>query len=196
MDPADSDPVGGALKTQGQWLHAQEEQLGWLQHELGESNKRQETTFAQHATQLNHLVDSLGNVNASSSSQHGAVASYPSSIDSPRSSAASGNTHLQLSSPERFSGESGDLSLPSVICQAVVFPSGRRKMTYIISYLSGRAKFWNSVEWYRWSAICKSLPFLLRFFKLWLQVGKRQKHWWPFVRERGMCWTLLLNSER
>ena len=65
---------------------------------------------------------------------------------------------LNLSSPERFSRESGDFHPFMSQCElyfefnAASFPSHRAKIA-IISHLTGQARSWATTEWSRRSAV-------------------------------------------
>ncbi len=116
--------------------------MGWLHQELAESNKWQETAYAQLATQLDHLIDHLQLCDATSPPQDGPAT--PSTSQSPSdirfSSTSPENTHLRLSSPEQFSGESGNCGTFLTQCELhfkfqAAFPSDHSKIAYMISYL-------------------------------------------------------------
>ncbi len=74
MDPAEADPVRGALRIQAQRIQMQDEQLAWLRHELTESNKHQETLFSDLTAQMGLLADRLQNRNPVAPTVEGAVA--------------------------------------------------------------------------------------------------------------------------
>uniref|UniRef100_A0A3Q3W2D0 DUF4939 domain-containing protein n=1 Tax=Mola mola TaxID=94237 RepID=A0A3Q3W2D0_MOLML len=67
---------------------------------------------------------------------------------------------LHLSSPEHFSGESGDCR--PVISQCKLhfefnestFSSNRAKIAFTISHLTGQARSWATAEWSHRSALC------------------------------------------
>lgn len=181
MDPADLDPLREALRTQCKRLREQEEQLGCLYQEVVQSQKRQEDAYAQLASQLSQLAGQVQQLNiASSPPQSAAVpvlataAAAPVPVAAPpeasQLSGSPANPHLRLSSPERFSGDSGDCRSFLTQCelhfefQTSAFPSDRSKIAYLISYLSGRAKAWATSEWDRKSAVCNSFPLFVKTF--------------------------------
>uniref|UniRef100_A0A3Q3W915 DUF4939 domain-containing protein n=1 Tax=Mola mola TaxID=94237 RepID=A0A3Q3W915_MOLML len=78
---------------------------------------------------------------------------------------------LHLSSPERFSGESGDCRPFISQCElhiefnAASFSSDQAEIAFIISHLTGRAtRFWATAEWSRRSAMCNSLAEFIKIF--------------------------------
>lgn len=80
-----------------------------------------------------------------------------------------------LSSPERFSGESGDCRPFLSQCelqfefQASAFPSDWAKVADIISLLTSQAKAWATAEWTRHSTVCDSLPLFTKAFEMAFQ---------------------------
>uniref|UniRef100_A0A3Q4ACU0 Retrotransposon gag domain-containing protein n=1 Tax=Mola mola TaxID=94237 RepID=A0A3Q4ACU0_MOLML len=81
------------------------------------------------------------------------------------------NLHsLHFSSPERFSGESGDCRPFISQCElhfefnAAAFSSDRAKIVFIISHLTGLARSCATAELSRRSAVCDSLPEFIKIF--------------------------------
>ena len=114
---------------------------------------------------LAHLPRASPAATASPPATHLDLPSDPQLRTSPASSC------LQLSRPERFSGESGDVRPFLTQCelhfelQASAFPTDRTKVAFIISHLSGRAEAWATAEWSRRSAACATLASFTRAFE-------------------------------
>ncbi len=198
MDSAESDPEHAALRVQGQGLHHQEEQLVSFRQEVVEASRRNEVACATLSAQLNHVITWLQGLEQT-------MAAHPSDPEATAAAAAetpasSSNPpkyqFLRLSSPERFSGESGDCRPFLSQCelhfefQASAFLSDRAKIAYIISYLSGRAKAWATAEWSRRSAICNSLPLFLETFKTVFQSatpGREAAKALAALKAEGLC---------
>uniref|UniRef100_A0A3Q3XEQ6 DUF4939 domain-containing protein n=1 Tax=Mola mola TaxID=94237 RepID=A0A3Q3XEQ6_MOLML len=133
MDSAEWDPVRSVLKAQGARLHKQEEQLELVRQEMLEAAERHESAFATLSAQRSFIID------------------FPVSPVSSHS--------FHLSSPERFSGQSGDCCPFITQCElyfefnASAFSSDRAKSAFLISYLTGRARSWATAEWSHRSAV-------------------------------------------
>uniref|UniRef100_A0A4W6DG68 DUF4939 domain-containing protein n=1 Tax=Lates calcarifer TaxID=8187 RepID=A0A4W6DG68_LATCA len=122
-------------------------------------------------SQLNFLVDHVQRGPQSSDSPSSASPPATQDAEPQPSSPPPGlglNPHVHLSSPEKFSGDSGDCRSFLAQCelhfefQAASFSTDRAKVAYMISHMSGRAEAWATAEWSRRSAICESLPLFIR----------------------------------
>uniref|UniRef100_A0A3B3I1M0 ribonuclease H n=1 Tax=Oryzias latipes TaxID=8090 RepID=A0A3B3I1M0_ORYLA len=162
MDTSESERLLAALGTQGQRITQQDQQLAQLRHDFA-------TAMSSLSTQLSDVTTALQNRTVSECSSSvtpsapSETATTPPGPSEPRP--------VRLSSPERFSGDSGDCRSFLTQCelhfefQSHAFPSDRAKIAYIVSYLSGRAKAWATSEWSRRSAVCNSLPLFLETFR-------------------------------
>ncbi|CAL9698545.1 unnamed protein product [Knipowitschia caucasica] len=162
-----SDPVRSAIQAQGQRLHQQEEQVSPLREELRTANQSHMEAFTHITAQMNFIVDRLQKMVDSATPPQ---SDNPSAPPEPTAMATPGSSHMRLSNPERFSGETGDCWPFLSQCelhfefQQACFPSDRAKIAYIISYLTGRARAWATAEWDGRSTICNSLPLFIRTF--------------------------------
>ena len=161
MDSADSDPVRQALRAQGQRLAHQEEQLASLCSNLRELAARQDAMMNSLGSQFTELLNALPR-GVSAAAQPAADTLPGLDADAPPPTSAA-SPCPQLSRPERFSGESGDVRPFLTQCelhfelQAAAFPTDRAKVAFIISHLTGRAEAWATAEWSRRSAACATL---------------------------------------
>lgn len=97
MDPAESDPVRAALCAQGKRLNEQEDQLRAISQELTNASQREESVNATLSANLNVGIDHPQRLEQMIATPPPAPLSVP--VEAPR---------MRLSSPEQFSGESGD----------------------------------------------------------------------------------------
>lgn len=100
MDSHDSDPIRAALRNQAQCLHAQEEQLKQFQWDLAGMAKHQEGLLAMVCDQLSSLSSWLTHPTVAPNADITAPATLPVAVTSPVS--------IQLATPEKFSGDSGE----------------------------------------------------------------------------------------
>ncbi|KAK7913158.1 hypothetical protein WMY93_013369 [Mugilogobius chulae] len=162
-----TDPLRAALQAQGQRLGQQEEQVSCLREELRTANQSHQEVFSQISAQMALIIDRLQRMETTPLLQGDP---QPAASETLPAVLPSGSSHVRLSSPERFSGESGDCRPFLSQCelhfefQPASFPSDRAKVAYIISYLSGRARAWATAEWDRRSTVCNSLPRFLKTF--------------------------------
>ena len=164
MDSADSEALHSALKAQAQRIHARDEQMSALRHEMKEMSSRQDNILTAVGGQMNFLGEQLQRLlPATASAARDDAAGAPAAQPQPPV-IASPHTHLHLSKPEQFSGDSGDCRSFLTQCelhfefQSTSFPSERAKVAFIMTHLTGRAAAWAAAEWHRESEICNSLP--------------------------------------
>uniref|UniRef100_A0A3Q3WEJ8 DUF4939 domain-containing protein n=1 Tax=Mola mola TaxID=94237 RepID=A0A3Q3WEJ8_MOLML len=140
---------------------------------------RGELTCATLMEKLNLVIDQLQQPSASSIARKHSEAA----AEAPASSVSLHSLHL--SSPERFSGESGDcrpfISQGELHFEfnAASFSSDRAKIVFIISQLTGRARSWATAEWSRRSAMCNSLPEFVKTFTQIFQSTRFNACWQP-----------------
>nr|XP_057907337.1 retrotransposon-derived protein PEG10 isoform X1 [Doryrhamphus excisus] len=174
MDPAELESVRQALRTQGQRQSQQEEQLAALGTALQSLSERQDAMAGNLGSQLNSLQSALQPAAQHAAPVDTAAAPLPPPV---LTSALPAATCPQLSRPEWFSGESGDVRPFLTKCelhfelQAPAFMSERARVAFVISHLTGRAGAWATTEWSRRSAVCESYA---AFSKALEQVFQRQ----------------------
>ena len=150
MDPEDSVPVRSALKVQFALLHWLEEQLAFVRQEMLEATIRNESALATLKDKLNFIIDRL---QISEQPSISPIAPKGSEAAAEPPAPTVGLRCLQLSSPEHFSGESGDCCPFISQCElhfefnASAFSSDQAKIAFIISHLTGRARSWATAEW-------------------------------------------------
>lgn len=168
MDPADSDQLRAAIRSQNERLLQQEDLLSAMQHGVAALSSRQDDFKSSVTTQVNHLAEQihrlLAHLTAESSSPPPVE---PTSQGSTRTTSVptvvSHVSPLRLAPPEKFSGDSGDCRPFLVQCdlhfqhQPAAFPTDQSKVAFMVSHLTGRAAAWATAEWSRGSTICESL---------------------------------------
>ncbi len=171
MDPADPDVLGRLLQSQEERLQRQEESLSVLRHEWRAMSEQQGTLLSAFGSRMNFLIDQVQQLQRPvSSGDAGADSVSQTSAAAPSSPLSGSSPHLQLSRPERFSGDSGDCRSFLTQCelhfefQASSFTSDRAKIAFIISHLSGRALDWATAEWNRRTETCNSLRLFTKTF--------------------------------
>lgn len=162
-DTADTDLVRNALRAQGQKLAQQEQQLATLCSNLRDLATRQDSMMQSLGGQVNLLLERFDNAALPVAAPDVGLEPPPilaAAAPPPDAAAASCS---QLSRPQRFSGDSGDVKPFLTQCelhfelQAAAFPTERSKIAFIISHLSGRAEAWATAEWSRRAMSCASL---------------------------------------
>ena len=178
------------IQTQERRLHRHEKDLCALRQELQATNIRHEQVLAKFGEQLTFLTTHIQQMShgAPSGATDGTPAPVP--VSSPVSPADEGPSMvpvaaqipIQLSRPEKFSGDSGDCRPFLTQCelhfelQPMSFPSERARVAYVISYLSGRAEAWATAEWSRRSPVCDTLQlFTNALTKTFQQIAPGEK---------------------
>lgn len=170
MNPAGSekqpdcpDQVRMILQAQGQRIRQQEELMGLLRRDLKEMAERQEGMIAAFTNQLNLLAEQLKPNPANPDTASGDTATHQPPVSNPTLPLIQ-PAQIQLSRPEKFSGDSGDCRTFITQCelhfemQPTAFLTDRAKIAYIISHLTGRAEAWATAEWNRGDTVCTNLP--------------------------------------
>lgn len=165
MNPADSDQLTAAIRSQGGRLQQQEEQMSALQQGVTELGNSQDGFKSAMTTQVNHLASQiqqmLGYLQRESSSPDPGIATHTAAAVTPPVPAFHAAT-LRLSPPEKFSGEPGQCRSFIVQCSLhyeqlpSAFPTEKSKVAFMVSHLTGRAAAWATAEWARESPICES----------------------------------------
>ncbi|XP_057712509.1 uncharacterized protein LOC130929420 [Corythoichthys intestinalis] len=161
MEPADSNPLHVALRVQGQRILQQEEQISSLHEFLKKTTDRQASMIQNLNSQLANIALQL-QPTAQSARPASVPVDQPNSLSEGQAGAPVTQVNLQLSRPERFSGDTGDVRTFLTQCelhfelQASAFVSERSKVAYAISHLSGKAAAWATAEWSRNSPVCSS----------------------------------------
>ncbi|XP_061605724.1 uncharacterized protein fbxw9 isoform X2 [Phyllopteryx taeniolatus] len=169
MDPADSDPVRKALQAQDRRLSKLDEQLGALHLHLEGLSRHQDNMMRQVASQFELLMKRIQEKEPVCTTPNTAtVPTFPCEAVTIQPPATSAAVCPQLSRPERFSGDSGNIKPFITQCelhfelQAAAFPTERAKIAFVISHLTGRAEAWATAEWSRNSAACHSWAFFVK----------------------------------
>lgn len=180
-------------------LHLQEERLElfrrkWLRHN--------ESACATLSAQLELITNRL---QASDQSDASPIVQTVTKAAAEPTAPSLRSQSLCLCSPERFSGDSCDCHPFLSQCElqfdlnSSAFSPDRAKVTYVISYLSGRVRLWATVEWSCRSAICDSrcsLIHLNKCFSILHQVEKQQRFLFLWNKARDQSLNVLLSSER
>ena len=167
MDSADPDTVRVALRSQGSRILNQEERLTSVVQEIQGISSQQQGFQSSVCEQLQILGEQIQLLTLQMENR-GAAAPAPTAapvlIPAPQPAPPLASVPApHLSSPARFSGDSGSCRSFLVQCglhfelQASSFPTDRAKVAFIITHLSGRAEAWATAEWARESPVCNSL---------------------------------------
>uniref|UniRef100_A0A8P4GD59 Retrotransposon gag domain-containing protein n=1 Tax=Dicentrarchus labrax TaxID=13489 RepID=A0A8P4GD59_DICLA len=160
MNPASSDHLSAAIRSQGARLNLQEDQMSALQQGVRMLGGSQEEFRSGMTAQVTILTTQIEQVLAH-------LTKNPSATPSPATAAAPPvpATHAltpHLAPPEKISGESGECRSFIVDCEMhyeqlpSAFPTEKSKVAFMISHLTGRARDWATAEWSRGSPICQS----------------------------------------
>ena len=165
MNSADSDQLKNAIRSQGQRLGQQEEQMAAIQHGVQHLSNSHGELQSSVTTQVNLLAAEVQRVLT-----HLQAASPPTTPPVPAATGSDPNrstephsTSIRLAPPEKYSGDSEGCRTFIVQCelhyhhQPAAFPTDNSKVAFMISHLSGRAAAWATAEWSRGSPICGSL---------------------------------------
>ncbi|XP_034047298.1 multidrug resistance-associated protein 1-like [Thalassophryne amazonica] len=161
METADSDPFQQAVRFHSRQLAQQEDRITALSTNIADLATRQDAFMSSISSQINQLVTSLSPQTPSASAT---TNQPPMGLSAaPPVPTAAPDVCNQLSRPEHFSGESGDIIPFLTQCDlhfelmSAMFPSDRAKIVFIITHLTGRATAWASAEWRRQSPACSTL---------------------------------------
>lgn len=169
MDSADNTQLNAALRSQGERLFEQEDQLNAMGYGLRELNARhdgfqsaitsQVSTISEQLQQLTTCLEQL--CPAIPHTQAPAPTAQPTVPAPPLPVPVL--FRANLSPPEKFSGNAPNCRAFLVQCglhfdlQPDAFPTERSRVAYIITHLTGRAEAWATAEWANNSPVCQSV---------------------------------------